>query len=242
MRLPPLEIPLGPPAHDIGDNIRHRPQRARCQRERDPDFRDTQRPLRQLLQIFNAAGAVGGAVHRPLLIVTMPGPAILRPDPTLGARAVDVGASLGDHGADDILDEHLGRGGHEFGAEIGGAVGEGFLVADGHESGLDGGGVGKFEGFLEEGVSVAFADFEIPVCTIGAESQLRVLVKIQEVWAVMVGISASKIVELMLTGLVKAACAGGDGIGEFDRASEAVVCHCAGGGRGGVGVVAIALC
>lgn len=103
----------------------------------------------------------------------MPGPAILRPDPALGARAVDVGAGLGDHGADDILDEHLGRNGHELGAEIGGAVGEGFFIADGHEAGLDGGGVGEFEGLLEEGVGVAFADLEVPVCEVGATGQLR---------------------------------------------------------------------
>ena len=169
MRLPPLEIPLGPSAHDIGDDIWHRPQRARGQGERDPDFGDAERSLRQQLQGFDHAA--GAAVHLALL-VTMPGPpTILRPDPALGARAVDVGAGLGDHGADGILDEHLGRGGHEFGAEIGGTVGEGFFVADGHEPGLDGGAVGEFKRFLEERVGVAFADFEVPVCRIrGNES------------------------------------------------------------------------
>ena len=173
----------------------------------------------------------------------MPGSsAILRPDPALGARAVDVGAGLGDHGADDILDEHLGGGGHEFGAEIGGAVGEGFFVADGDEAGVDGGGVGEFEGFLEEGVGVAFADLEVPVCKIGGTSQLGVIIFYQEAWGVMVGILARSLIELKLTGLVEAACAGGDGIREFDGAGEAVVRHCAGRSRGGVGIVAIALC
>lgn len=58
----------------------------------------------------------------------------------------------------------------------------------------------------------------------------------------MVGVLTSNLKELKLTGLVEAACAGGDGVGEFDRAGKAVICHCAGGGRGGVGIIAIALC
>lgn len=106
----------------------------------------------------------------------MPGPAVLRPDPTLGTCAVYVRASLGDHGADRIFDEHLGCGGHEFGTEIGSAVGEGLFVADRHEPSLDGGGVGELEGFLEEGVGVAFADLQVPVCKIRTISQSSVLV------------------------------------------------------------------
>lgn len=64
----------------------------------------------------------------------------------------------------------------------------------------------------------------------------------QEVRAVMVRKLASRMEGLMLTGLVEAARAGGDGIGEFDGAGEAVVRHCAGGRGGSVGVVAITLC
>ena len=64
----------------------------------------------------------------------------------------------------------------------------------------------------------------------------------KEGWTVLGGTFASNLIELMLTGLVEAACAGGNGIGEFDRAGEAVVRHCAGCGGGSVGIVAIALC
>lgn len=83
----------------------------------------------------------------------------------MGARcAREVRAGFGENGTDDVFYELFGGGGHELGAGGGGAVRKGFGIADWDHPGVDGVCVGEFAGFAGEGLGVAFADFEIPVC------------------------------------------------------------------------------
>ena len=78
--------------------------------------------------------------------------------------AGEVGAGFGEDGADGGLDVLFGREGHEFGAGVGGTVGEGLFVADWYHAVLYGVGVGEFACLAGEELRVAFPYLEIPVC------------------------------------------------------------------------------
>lgn len=137
----------------------------------------------------------------------------------MGARCTgEVGARFGENGTDDVFYELFGGGGHEFGAGGGGAVGEGFGIADWDHPGVDGVCVGEFAGFAGEGLGVAFADFEIPVF-------LQRLLAKRSVATRLCGLRfpERRLIGRQLTCFVEAACAGRHTVWELDHFCVMVV-------------------
>ena len=79
-------------------------------------------------------------------------------------RAGEIASSFGKYGADDRLYELFCGSGHEFCAGGRGTIRERLFVADGDHAIVDCVCVRELARFTGQWLSVALADFEIPVC------------------------------------------------------------------------------
>lgn len=156
--IPHLQHTLLPPAHNPPH---HRPARSK------PDLP----PLQRELQIPHIKRASRPALQLRQFLLLLRRALLAFPLRERGGRAYaaeidmpDVGARAHENAAHGVFDVLLERDHQVFGAGGGGAVGEGFFVADGREPRGDVLGVRELGGFGAEGLRVAAENGGFPVC------------------------------------------------------------------------------